>query len=76
MMWMWNSSVINIMDSSITAQDLDVTADNATGGEALGTTTVIPFVVSAYKSNGQTGSIWTTEVTVEQTGTPVETAAA
>ena len=53
-----------------------LTANNKTGAEASGTTYIIPIKVNAYKHMGENGGIMKTEVSIIQTGVPVEAPAA
>ena len=56
--------------------EIRITMDNATDGETVGTTYIIPFMVKGYKHKGEDGGKWITETTWRQTGLPAETAAA
>ena len=58
------------------AVEFRLTMENKTGAEATGTTYIIPMRVSGYKYLGEQGGVWSTETSVVQAGTPVETAAA
>ena len=56
--------------------EIRLTMDNATDAEAIGTTTIVPFVVKGYKHKGEEGGKWISEVSMRQIGVPVETVAA